>query len=59
MTYQPPNVGDRLGNMEWTGEAWTVVCPVDDVAMTEYNASAELCCSVCGVSYLEQKRAER
>jgi hypothetical protein len=57
--YTPPKPGDRLDGMEWTGQSWTVVCPVCDVPMTEYNASAELCCPKCGVSYLERVRAER
>lgn len=39
--------------MEWTGTAWTVVCPVDDVPMTEYNGAAELSCGTCGRSYIE------
>lgn len=57
--YQLPKPGDRHDGMEWTGDAWTVVCPVDDVAMTEHDASGKLCCAVCGVSYLEFVRRSR
>jgi hypothetical protein len=45
--------------MEWIGTTWTPVCPVDDVAMTEYNVRAELSCPVCKVSYIEYRRAGR
>lgn len=57
--YTPPKLGDALGGMRWTGTAWAPICPACDVAMTEYNASAELCCPVCGVSYLERVRGQR
>lgn len=59
MTYTPPQPGDRYDGMEWTGDAWTAVCPVDDVPMTEYNAQGELACPTCGVSFLEYGRASR
>lgn len=57
--YTPPAVGDDLDGMRWTGQAWAPICPACDVAMTEFNACAELCCPQCGVSYLEHVRAER
>lgn len=57
--YTPPQPGDRQDGMEWTGTEWTAVCPVDNIAMTEYNACAELCCPVCGVSLLAYRRAGR
>jgi predicted RNA-binding Zn-ribbon protein involved in translation (DUF1610 family) len=57
--YTPPKVGDRQDGMEWTGTAWAPICPVCDVAMTEHNARAELCCPVCGVSFIERGRAGR
>jgi hypothetical protein len=52
-----PTVGERhqepgmvLAN-EWTGEAWTSVCPVDDVPMLDRQWEGELgwlACQVCG-----------
>lgn len=57
--YTPPQPGDRQDGMEWTGQVWAPICPVDDVPMTEHNALAELCCSVCGVSLIAYRRAGR
>lgn len=38
---------DRL--LEWTGQVWTPVCPVDDVAMGAYDDAGFLCCLACGM----------
>lgn len=57
--YVPPTVGERRDGMEWAGIDWTAVCPACDVAMTEFNACAELTCPVCGVSYIARIRALR
>lgn len=57
--YTPPRPGDRLDGMEWTGQSWAPICPACDVPMTEYNASAELYCLACRVSYIARMRAER
>jgi hypothetical protein len=57
--YVPSQPGDRLDGMEWTGVDWAPICPEDDVAMTEYNERAELCCPVCGVSLIAYGRASR
>jgi hypothetical protein len=57
--YVPPTVGDELDGMVWTGEAWTPICPVDGVPMTEQNRSSELSCPVCKVSLIQRMRAGR
>lgn len=38
--------GDSL--TEWTGTAWTSVCPVDDVPLVDRDDAGWLCCGVCG-----------
>ena len=57
--YKPPTLGDDLDGMRWTGDSWTPICPACNVAMTELNDRAELCCPVCGVSHLERVRGRR
>jgi len=57
--YTPIRVGSNLDGMRWTGQAWAPICPVHNVAMTEYNACAEWCCPVCGVSHIEFVRDRR
>lgn len=49
-----PTVGERyqepdmpLAN-EWTGQAWTSVCPVDDAPLSDWDGEGWLCCQVCG-----------
>jgi hypothetical protein len=52
-------VGDRLVRdgeyvLEWTiDNTWTMVCAIDDVAMTVHNDDRELCCAICGGNYRE------
>jgi hypothetical protein len=48
-----PAVGERyqepdmvLAN-EWTGDAWTSVCPDDEVALTARDEGGWLICPVC------------
>lgn len=55
-TYIPPKRGDRDGNLEWTGQAWTMVCPDCDLPMTEYNDRSRLCCASCGLAASDVKR---
>ncbi|MEU4558452.1 hypothetical protein AB0F72_08680 [Actinoplanes sp. NPDC023936] len=47
-----PQVGDRHQPgalpLEWTGEAWTSVCPIDEVPLTGEDEKGRLCCTVCG-----------
>lgn len=54
--YVPPRCGDRDGRLEWTGQAWTLVCPDCDLPMTEYNGRAELCCPACGLAAVDVPR---
>jgi len=48
-----PDVGERYTDdaarqvMEWTGQEWTMVCPLCDVAMTARNPGGWLCCPQC------------
>lgn len=50
-----PTVGDRDRpgggslDLEWTGDAWTPVCPADDVPMDTRDGDGWLCCQVCHV----------
>jgi hypothetical protein len=37
---------------EWTGAAWTIVCPVDDVAVVGRQGLV-LACQECGRTYKE------
>jgi len=46
-------IGDRhwgVGwrDQVWTGEVWTLVCPVDDLPMSGRDDTGYLCCAVCG-----------
>ena len=51
-----PRLGQRYENMVWTGNTWTLLCPVDDVAMTERNSKGELTCPRCWKPYRELVR---
>lgn len=48
-----PEVGERHQAaglekwMEWTGDAWTAVCPTDDVALTARDDEGQLICPTC------------
>lgn len=48
-----PRLGDRYQEaglekvMEWIGDAWTAVCPDDDVALTARDDDGELICPSC------------
>ena len=48
-----PRAGDRIQEsgldkwMEWDGEAWTAVCPFDDVALTPRDGDGQWVCPVC------------
>jgi len=54
--YTPPQPGDRVDGMEWTGVAWAVVCPADDLPLTDYGPLGDLCCPRCGVTDRELVR---
>lgn len=49
-----PDLGERLRqpgfalDLEWTGVAWTSVCPVDDVALTVRDDQGRSSCPACG-----------
>lgn len=49
------NPGDRAINpgslvTEWDGHRQVPVCPGDDLAMTEWTATGEHACPVCGAT---------
>jgi hypothetical protein len=52
-----PTVGERHQApgaalpSEWTGTAWTPVCPVDDVPMGGRDEQGWLCCQECWQRY--------
>jgi hypothetical protein len=59
-----PRIGSRYNDqpgttrvLEWTGEAWTPVCPTDDVAMKIRDAEGWLVCHICGVRAADARRA--
>lgn len=63
-----PKLGERYQNPgmllanEWTGSAWTSVCPNDEVALTERDDDGWLICPVCGRRHhdlAEQARREQ
>lgn len=49
--HQPGDRHWHIGgsDSEWTGDAWTVVCPVDDLPMTARDGQGWLVCGVCGM----------
>lgn len=52
-----PTVGTRTDDvkpLEWTGTAWTAVCPVCDKAMTERDPQGYLACGDCGLRAVER-----
>jgi len=51
-----PQPGDRVDGLEWIGDTWTPVCPVDDVAMVDRDEQGWLCCGRCGVRAVDTVR---
>jgi hypothetical protein len=42
-------IGER--DTEWTGRAWTLVCPSCDVPMVGRTGAGWLCCDRCGLMH--------
>ena len=59
-----PKVGERFhpdGGLiqEWNGAAWTVVCPTDDVPLSDRDEHGWLRCHVCLVRSVDLPRGVR